>query len=144
MFRPARAFLPILLTAALGLAAGCGEPTSLGGDYEPTEDAGERYMLTSVGEMLTYRALDTSKPPKGPADLASQEPVNSAAFKQVKSGDIVVVWGANPQQGADDKILAYQKATPDAGGLVLMLDGTTVKRMTAEEFQAAPRAVAGK
>ena len=37
------------------------------------------------------------------------------------------------------KVLAYEKDVPQKGGAVVMADGT-VKAMTPEEFQAAPKA----
>src|SRR5690242_8337548 len=71
MLRIARACL--VLTAALGMSAGCGGSSGAGGSYEPSPDAGERYILTAVGEMLRNRMLDTTKPPRGKADLARYE-----------------------------------------------------------------------
>jgi hypothetical protein len=84
--------------------------------------------------------LDTSKPPQSQAEIARYENAGPTAFNKIQKGEIVVLWGANPQEGASDQVLAYEKQTPKTGGFVLMQDGTTVKKMTPEEFQAAKKA----
>jgi hypothetical protein len=128
-----------LLTTALGLSAGCGTSGG-GGSFEAAPDNGERYALVEVGEMLRNRMLDTTTPPRNQADLARYENAGPTAFNKLQKGEIVVLWGANPQQGASDKVLAYEKQTPQSGGFALMQDGTTVKKLTPAEFQAAPKA----
>jgi hypothetical protein len=128
-----------VLTAALALAAGCGSSGG-GGDFTPAPDNGDRYALTEVGEILRNRMLDTTQPPRGQTDIAKYENAGPTAFGRIKSGEIVVLWGANPKEGASDQVLAYEKKTPQAGGFALMQDGTTVKKMTPEEFTAAPKA----
>jgi hypothetical protein len=59
----------------------------------------------------------------------------------LRKGDIVVNWGAGLSDAPDaaSKVLAYHKDVPSRGGAVLMQDGST-RKMTAEEFQAAPKA----
>lgn len=64
----------------------------------------------------------------------------------IKSGEVVVGWGAllpdtkeEPGSSPADEVLAYLKAAPERGGPVLMRN-RTIRRMTAEEFKAAPRA----
>jgi hypothetical protein len=61
------------------------------------------------------------------------------AIQMIKSGELVVQWGA-PLSPAGDAVLAYLKSVPDQGGSVLMADGDTIKTMTADEFKAAPKA----
>ena len=53
-------------------------------------------------------------------------------------------WGAPlSQQGEPaDAVLAYGKTVPEQGGPALLQDGWTIKAMTADEFQAAPKAAA--
>jgi hypothetical protein len=127
------------LTTVLGLSAGCGSSGG-GGSFEVAPDNGERYVLVELGEMLRNRMLDTKTPPRSQAEIARYENAGPSAFNKIQKGEIVVLWGSNPQEGASDKVLAYEKQTPQSGGFVLMQDGTTVKKMTAEEFKAAPKA----
>jgi hypothetical protein len=129
----------ILFTTALGISAGCGR-SDRGGSFEVAPDNGERYALVEVGEILRNRMLDTTNPPSRPADIARYENAGPTGFNKVQKGEIVVVWGANPRDGAVDKVLAYEKQTPQSGGFVLMQDGTTVKKMAPGEFQAASKA----
>jgi hypothetical protein len=55
----------------------------------------------------------------------------------------VVLWGTplkgEGQTGKDEEVLAYQKEVPAQGGYVLLSAGT-VKKMSASEFQSAPKA----
>jgi hypothetical protein len=127
-----------LLAAALALSAGC--ESSGGRGFEPSPDNGDRYALTEVGEILRNRMLNTTQPPRNQADIARYENVGPTGLGKVQKGEIVVLWGANPKEGVSDQVLAYEKKTPQTGGFVLMQDGTTVKKMTPDEFQAAPKA----
>ena len=56
------------------------------------------------------------------------------AVEMIKSGDLVVQWGAppSPEGEAADAILAYVKTVPEQGGNVLMQDCTTIKKLTAD------------
>ena len=125
-----------LVTVALGLSAGCSS-SNRGGSFEVAPDNGERFALVEAGELLRNRMLDTGKPARSQADLVRYENAGPTAFNKIQKGEIVVLWGANPQEGAADKVLAYEKQTPKSGGFVLMQDGTTVKKMTPAELEAA-------
>jgi hypothetical protein len=137
MLRLVRALF--LATAAVGLSAGCGS-SNRGGSFEVAPDNGERFVLTETGELLRNRTLDTGKPARSQADLARYENAGPTAYNRILKGDIIVLWGVSPKEGAAEGVLAYEKQTPQSGGFVLMQDGTTVKKMTAAEFQAAPKA----
>jgi hypothetical protein len=60
----------------------------------------------------------------------------------IQSGDLIVPWGAplSADVGPADAVLAYVQTVPEQGGNVLLQDGKTLKRMTADESQAAPKA----
>ncbi|MGZ3414946.1 MAG: hypothetical protein ACXWNX_15350, partial [Isosphaeraceae bacterium] len=64
------------------------------------------------------------------------------AVEMIKSGDLVVQWGAplSPEGKAANAILAYVKTVPERGGNVLMQDSMTINKMTADEFKTAPKA----
>jgi hypothetical protein len=137
-------FMPksILTVCCLALlAAGCGGP-----NRPMTVEEGQEGILAQVGEM--YRASQTSKkrPPEKFADFASVRAIAGNGYEAVRSGDVVLRYGATlpdtaeePGQSASDEVLAYQKQVPESGGKVLMLN-RTVKTMTAEEFKAAKKA----
>ena len=77
------------------------------------------------------------------AELTKYQMGWPSGYKSVKEGTIIVVWGAPLQEGVTDKVLAYEKQVAESGGFVLMQDGKTVKKMTADEFKAAPKAGKG-
>jgi hypothetical protein len=62
----------------------------------------------------------------------------------VKSGEVVVLWGAalkgEGAVGQDEAVVAYEKGVPTDGGYVLLSAGT-VQKMNAAEFAAAPKGV---
>ena len=64
------------------------------------------------------------------------------AAEMLKSGDLVVQWGAplSAEGASSDTVLAYVKTVPEQGGYVLMQDGKSIKKMTADEFKNAPKA----
>jgi hypothetical protein len=101
--------------------------------------------LQEVGGLIGAYAGEFKKGPTKVADLARYENGFPLGYQAVKSGDVVVVWGAKivieegsgPVGGTD--VVAYEKQVPTEGGAVL-LQNNTVKQMTAAEFQAAPKA----
>ena len=66
-----------------------------------------------------------------------------ARLREVEAREIIVFYGVPLQDGASDQVIAYEKQTPESGGRVLMQDGRTIKKMTADEFKAAPKAGKG-
>ena len=92
--------------------------------------------------------LRSAGSPKGPptrvADLAQLRSIYPAGYEAVKSGDIVILWGATirgegDERGNDEVVAAYEKSVPTVGGYVLLTNGD-VKQMTPDEFKAAPKA----
>lgn len=130
----------IALTFVVLASAGCGTGTP---ELAPAEaEADHRSgILGEVGEMLVLARADRGgKPPSKLADLARYETGFPSGYGRLESGDVLLLWDAPLEEGTADKILAYEKAAPESGGYVLMQDGTTVKSLTAEEFQAASKA----
>lgn len=122
----------------VGLLAGCqGAKSSNSGD---PQDAFRRGAFSEVGELLTIYSQENSKPPTKVEDLKKYQVGWPGGYNEIRSGEIIIVWSALVNASATDKVLAYQKATPESGGLVLMQDGATVRSMTADEFKAAPKA----
>jgi hypothetical protein len=90
-----------------------------------------------------YRYIEYSKlpAPRRPEDFSDHWDSMPTAFDRIKQGEILVAWGTGRSTvpGAANQVLAYEKKAPNEGGAVLLRDGT-VKIMTAEEFNAAPKA----
>ncbi|SIN94983.1 hypothetical protein SAMN05444166_1747 [Singulisphaera sp. GP187] len=108
------------------------------------DDAAEQIKQNSLVEtaelLRLYNANHQNKSPSKATDLATYEVGYPSGYLKVKQGNIVVVWNTRFEEGASDKIIAYEKEAPESGGYVLMQDGTTVKKLTADEFKAAPKA----
>jgi hypothetical protein len=91
-----------------------------------------------------YRDYSTKnqRGPKSLKDLKIKGQQYPIAVEMIKSGDLVVRWGATPSRGGETPvaILAYVKMVPEQGGKVLMQDCKTIKQMTADEFRTAEKA----
>ncbi|WP_435015919.1 hypothetical protein TA3x_003476 [Tundrisphaera sp. TA3] len=130
------------LVLSLIMAAGCGS------EKKPLSEADAAIQsrtegLNEVGSLLTLYKGDHKKAPAKAQDLARYEPGLPIGYQRIKSGDVVVMWGAPVVEGGEQSVLAYEKSAPESGGYVLMQDGATVKEMTSEEFKAAPKAGKG-
>lgn len=132
----------VLLSLAAMVAAGCG------GGSQPiiTQDQEKENALAQVGEMVRFYQVSKNKPPTRFADLGPVRAVAGNGYDAVKSGDVILLYGASlsdtseePGQSTSDEVLAYQKQVPEAGGKVIMLD-RSIKTMTAEEFKSAKKA----
>jgi hypothetical protein len=126
----------VALVAGLGLFAGCSS--------NPAKDAPPEYgLLQEVNDLLHAAAGASRRPPARLADLDGYKSMFPRAYAAVKSGDVVVLWGAaqkgEGEAGKDEAVVAYEKAVPSSSGYVLLSAGT-VKKMSAAEFSAAPKA----
>jgi hypothetical protein len=127
----------VAIAAGLGLLAGC-SPYPGGGAASP-----EFTLLQEVNDLLHAAAGAAGRPPARLADLDPYQAMYPHGYEAVKSGDVVVLWGAalkgEGEAGKGEVVLAYEKGVPTDGGYVLLSAGT-VKKMTAAEFNAAPKA----
>jgi hypothetical protein len=130
----------LLIGIVLGATSGCGTSTS---SPAANEELFHHGSLGEVGSLYQSYIVDKSKPPTKLADLVTYEVGMPTGYKELKEGNVVILYGAPISDSDVDKVLAYEKATPDAGGYALMADGKTIKKFTAEEFKSAPKA-AGK
>jgi hypothetical protein len=78
---------------------------------------------------FTYLKAE-NKPPAKLADFDKLKQTWPRGYKAIQAGDIVVIWGMELSANTP---IAYEKDTPEKGGLVLFGSGTS-KRMTAEAF----------
>jgi len=126
-----------VLWSPLGLLlAGCGGPP----ETKPIES--DEVGLREFAAIYRDFTRKNRRSPKSLKEVQVKGQGYPNAMQMMKSGELVVLWGsplAADGQGAD-VVLAYLKTAPEQGGNVLMLDGKTIKKVTAEEFKAAPKA----
>jgi hypothetical protein len=131
-----RRLLFVLLGLAPGLMApGCSQksPTSPEQSLRQTE-------LKQIWEVYTSYVTEKKRAPTSRADVQGYGTAFSEGMRALKGGQCVVIWGvADPMGASANRVLAYDKETPHQGGLVVFGNGT-VKTLTAEEFQTAPKA----
>jgi hypothetical protein len=132
MFRTAL----VLFVAAL---AGCSKVPS-----NENAGSGKETAIVEVAGLLRTASGEGGQAPKKPADLAKYEAGYPFGYAAVKSGDVVVVWGAKMAgegevDSAPANVIAYEKQAPSEGGLVLLQNGK-VSQMSAAEFASAPKA----
>ncbi len=139
MNRIVRAGLALALGSPMVFAVGCG---SSGGKASLADriERDRQGSLGELGQMLRIRKADANKPPAKVTDLAKYEPGFPGGFQKVWRGEIVLMLGASVEDGASETILAFEKRAPEDGGYVLMQDGTTIEKLTADEFRAATKA----
>ncbi len=127
------------------LAAGCGPS-----NQPRTADQVGQDNLAQVGELYRHFQFSKKKPPQKLADFNLVRTLGGNGFEALRSGNIVLLYNATLPDTDEDtghaetgEVLAYQKQVPESGGYVLMLN-RTIKKMTAEEFKAAPRPAGSK
>jgi hypothetical protein len=104
----------------------------------------EQQGLAEFAAAYRHFVLKHNRGPLRVEDLRAAGQSYPNAIQMVRSGELVVVWGAplSPSGETADAVLAYVRSAPALGGGVIMQDGRTVRSMSAEEFQAAPKAAA--
>ena len=106
----------------------------------PPPPSAEEGLKELVG---VYRYIEYSKfaVPRKVEDFNDYWDSMPTASDRIKQGEYIVAWGIgrSTAPGAANQILVYEKKAPTEGGAVLLRDGT-IKQMTAEEFNAAPKA----
>jgi hypothetical protein len=122
-----------IVAAGVGLATGCSSPNTTAALEQEGKTA-----LEELGLALKNLADEGKKPPAKVADLEAVDPYLPTAGGKIRTGELVYVWGAAYASGGT-QVVAYEKKVPNEGGYVLLQDGT-VKKMSAAEFQSAPKA----
>jgi hypothetical protein len=121
----------------LGLILGCCSQS--GGDVE--EKKGAPLALVEVYALL-HAGGANGQPATQLSDFDKHRSRSPQGYAAVKNGDIIVVWGVRPMgegaiaKGEQQEVAAYEKSVPTSGGFVL-LSGGTIKKMTADAFEAA-------
>ena len=127
----ARACVAAVLAAIFPM--GCG-PSTAG------PESVAQLSIGQVGQIFHRLSEGAKATAQGLNDLQSLQRMYPAAVESIKSKDVLIYWGVGLSDGpeAASTVLAYHKDVPENGGEVLMQDGTA-KKMTAEEFKAAPK-----
>jgi hypothetical protein len=128
-----------MLAGSLGLIlAGCEGGLEI--KAIPSDERG----LKELGEVYRNYTAKKKRAPKNLKELGIKGQQFPIAVEMIKSGDLIVQWGAplSPEGSTTDAVLAFVKTVPEQGGNVLLQDGKTLKKMTADEFTAAPKATA--
>ena len=134
--QPRPILTPLVFAAILAsLGPGCGPSAFV--------NSPEIYDLGSLEEVADlYRAASSvgKKPPTSMGDLARNRDTFFLGYNALDKGEVIAYWGVAmiPGDQPTEEILAYKADVPSKGGAVLMANGT-VKKMTAAEFQAAPK-----
>jgi hypothetical protein len=117
------------------LVAGCGKSDSI------SSPPGSQEILTQIGWMYKEYTKDHKKTPKKLSDFDHPyEPGAIEGYAALRDGSYVMLWGGSlPGPSSETTVLAYEKSAPEKGGPVLFQSGT-IRTLTAEEFQAAPKA----
>ncbi len=148
MTRIVRAAAAPVVVSLLLSAAGCGSSPGAAAPEARKENV-QQLALDQVKQMLEIRQGDApGKAATKAADYAKYEKLCPVGYQRLKSGEIVLI-GAPLAADASDTVLAYEKEAPTSGGYVLMQDGSTIKKLSADEFKSAKKApgkelVAGK
>jgi hypothetical protein len=124
----------VLLLATIGVAGCAADPQP---PPPPPADA----ALKEIVPVYKYLEYSKAPPPKRLEDLNQYIDSLPSAYYRLQSGDFELVYGVGMAvtPPAAHQVLAYEKKALTEGGAVLLRDGT-VKNMTAEEFNAAPKA----
>lgn len=138
MARVVRWGLFIVIAAGAATGPGCGSG-AVPGDAS-SDEVFQNASLGEVGSLIETYIADANKPPAKLEDVLKYETGLPVGVQEVRSGNIVVVWGTPLSSTDTGSVLAYEKAVPQSGGFVLMADGKTIRKMSADEFKSAPKA----
>jgi hypothetical protein len=94
--------------------------------------------MEEFSAMLKQLPLDKRQPPTKMSEFDVVEPMVPSAGILLKQKAIVYQWGQGLKDGSK-AIIVYEAKAETEGGWVLLQDGT-VKKMTADEFKASPKA----
>ncbi|WP_168219403.1 hypothetical protein [Limnoglobus roseus] len=126
-----------MIGCVLLVGAGCSGAGGGGATQTPQE-----LTLHEVADIIRSATGPTGKGPTKVSDFDKFASVYSRAYEAAKSGEVVVIWGGTVKgegdmaQGGD--VIAYEKDAPANGGYVLLTSGE-VKKMSAADFNAAPK-----
>lgn len=105
------------------------------------EGAAARDSLREIWALYDFYVKEKKKPPTRLADFKPYSAGFALGYEALSNGSCVAIWRVDLSAPADDstQVIAYEKEVPTQGGQVVLKDGTLTK-MTAEAFQALPKA----
>jgi hypothetical protein len=124
----------LFVFAALALPAcliGCG-----GQEASSSVEVSLESDLQDLGATYDLHVKEKKRPPAKFEDLSA---VTANPPPSATDGRLKVFWGTSLAPNGTS-ILAHETEAGANGGWVLLTDGKTVKKMTAAEFAAAPKA----
>jgi hypothetical protein len=135
-----RSCFVFILGSMLVISSGCGSSTPVVTDPKDKAERVKEASLSQLGDLLRLRQEESAPPPGTGRDIEKYKKAFPLACGKVKDGQIVLIYGVPVQEGVEDTIIAYEMEAPASGGHVLMQDGKTIKKMTADEFKGAKKA----
>ncbi|MCU0702495.1 MAG: hypothetical protein MUF18_00700 [Fimbriiglobus sp.] len=123
-------FMFVTLALPLGLI-GCG-----GSSDGPSVEVSLESDLQDLGGIYDLHTKQMKRPPAKFDDLSA---VSANPPVSATDGRLKVFWGTS-LSASGTAILAHEATATEKGGWVLLTDGKTVKKMTAEEFAATAKA----
>lgn len=134
-----RRFITLSIALLPLFGPGCSSPGGGSGEQAPPQ-AG---VLQEVADILRGNTRPNGRGPTKLAELNGSQSLFPRGYQAIKSGEVVVIWGVGVK-GEEEKatggdVVAYEKDAPTNGGYVVLTSGE-VKKMTAAEFAAAPKA----
>jgi hypothetical protein len=110
---------------------------------DANDQQGPAQELHEIATILPLYSGQHKRGPDKASDLAPYEAGAPLGYRAVVANEIVIVWGATMpgegEGGGTEAVIAYEKKSPTAGGWVLLQNGKVLE-MTADQFQAAPKA----
>jgi hypothetical protein len=130
----------LLFLCSLALvAAGCSDTNG----PRTVEQVGHDNLI-EVGELYRHYQFSKQKPPQKLSDFDTLRSMGGNGYASLRDGNIMLRYNAklpdtdeDPGHAESSEVLAYEKQVPESGGYVLLLN-RTIKRMTPDEFKAAP------
>jgi hypothetical protein len=117
------------------------------GRRQPPAQSSRESDIDVIGEIYAIYCVEKNRPPQSAEDLASlryredRREHYEWVIEKIREGRYVVRWGLDltKQTGQARSILAYEKETPEKGGLVKLVNGN-VEMMSPAKFAATPKA----
>jgi len=131
-------FLVLLLAIVMLACGGSGTMPNL---KRVSERPKVQNQLQQIG--IAYRNCAITAPPRKIEELMPFLENDAKTEKLLRDGTIVVIWGVviDLVANGSETILAYEKDADEQGTrYVLMANCSTVKAMSNDEFQKAPKA----